>query len=263
MAAWTIVVAAAAARSPALLRAGQPRGVLPPHHLRSASASHAHLRSSPAAMLLVDEVEDIVDDPSLSMSPVKIHDLFNLAATTALTGLTCSSLISSSSWNEPLATLMVLYLAVDSIWLVTQPEIAGSGGEGTSSTSSSGGALTLLSHHVFALVVSVHALTWAPHTHYTCQMTVVEINTLVLMLERQLPDGAPLAPFVNKLFVASWVILRLLWFPYLAAQLALLADYPSEAVHLCCATALFALTVHQLLWTWNFCVPEKRWVPLP
>ena len=133
----------------------------------------------------------------------------------------------------------------------------------TSSTSSSGGALTLLSHHFFALVVSLHALTWAPHTHYTSHMTIVELNTLILMLERQLPNGAASAPLVHKLFVSSWVVLRLLWFPYLATKLAFLGTYPNEAVHLACAASLLALTLHQLVWTWNFCVPEKRWIPLP
>ena len=180
-----------------------------------------------------------------SISPAMVHDRFNLMATTALTGLTCAAHIGESC-NTPLAAVMCTYLVADSVWLIVQPEIAGSGGDGASSTSSSGGAVTLLSHHVFALVVSLHALTWAPHTHYTCDMTVIEINTLILMLERLLPEGAPTARIVHQLFVGSWVLLRLLWFPYLAATLALLGDYPSEAMHVACAASLFALTVHQL-----------------
>lgn len=250
-----LLVAAAAMTGTPLLRSGQLSQVALRTGLRSRDAL---LPRQPPVSMVLD-----VNEASLSMSPVKAHDLFNLLATTALTGLTCASHFSDPSWNEPLAALMCLYLAADSIWLVAQPEIAGSGGEGASSTSSSGGALTLLSHHVFALVVSVHALTWAAHTHYTCEMTVVEVNTLVLMLERQLPEGAPMTSFVHTLFVGSWVLLRLVWFPYLAAQLAFLGDYPSDAIHLACAASLLALTVHQLLWTWNFCVPEEKWVPLP
>ena len=202
-------------------------------------------------------------DAGLSQTPAKLHDVFNLVATTALTGLTCASHLKDSSFNEPLSALMCLYLAVDSIWLIAQPEIADSGGAGASSTSSSGGALTLLSHHAFAFAIASHAFMWDPHTQYTCQMTVVEINTLILMLERQLPNGSPFAPAVHKLFVSSWVLLRLLWFPYFAAQLALLGDYPSELMHMICALSLLALTMHQLVWTWNFCVPKEKWFPLP
>ena len=222
-----------------------------------------HRRSSPSryAMILADGCSTM--DDGCSPSPEMVHDRFNLMSTTALTSLTCAAHFQDPLWNTPLTAVMCLYLAIDSIWLVAQPEIAGSGGEGDSSTSSSGGALTLLSHHLFALIVSLHALTWAPHTHYTCQMTVVEVNTLILMLERQLPDGAAIAPAVHLLFTSSWVLLRVLWFPYLAAKLALLGDYPSEAVHLACAASLLALVVHQLIWTWNFCVPEKWWFPLP
>jgi len=246
-----LVAAAAMSGTPVLRAPGQPSQVA----LRSRVALPP--RQLPVSMAL-----DVGEAP-LSMSPVKAHDLFNLAATTALTGLTCASHFSDPSWNEPLAALMCGYLAADSIWLVAQPEIAGSGGEGASSTTSSGGALTLLSHHAFALVVAAHALTWVAHTHHTCEMTVVEVNTLILMLERQLPEGSPIASFVHMLFVGSWVVLRLLWFPYLAAQLAFLSDYPSDGIHLACAASLLALTVHQLLWTWNFCVPEEKWVPLP
>lgn len=187
------------------------------------------------------------------MSEIEKHDQFNLVATSTLTAMTCVA-YNSEPWNWPLALIMCLYLVVDSIWLVLRPEIAG-GQEG-------GGANTLLSHHGFALLVAMHALTWAPHTHYTCWMTVVEVNTLILMLERRLPVGAPSAPLVHKTFVGSWVVTRLLWFPFLAAKLSMMDSYPSAAVHLTCAGSLLALTALQLVWTWNFCVPPERQIPL-
>ena len=186
-------------------------------------------------------------------SAVRAHDRFNLAATSTLSALTCAAHINEPM-NAILATTMVAYLAADSVWLMLRPEIAGG--------QAGGGAQTLLGHHAAAFLISFHALTWAPHTHYTCWMTVVEINTLILMLEKQLPVGAPTTALVHKAFVGSWVILRMMWFPYLAFQLSFIDTYPSTAVHVACAASLLALTVLQCIWTWNFCVPPERQIPL-
>merc|ERR1712127_631434 len=103
---------------------------------------------------------------------------------------------------------MCAYLVLDSSWLALQPEIAG----GTAG----GGAVTLLVHHLAAGIIALHAATWSLHTPYVCWMSVVEINTLILMLERRLPGGAMVTALMHKLFVGSWVITRLLWFPILA-----------------------------------------------
>jgi len=187
------------------------------------------------------------------MTPAKAHDLFNIVGTSALTALTVASHVVHSSWNLPLAIVLSIYLVLDSIWLALQPEVAG-GTEG-------GGAVTLLGHHVAALAIALHAATWALHTQYTCWMTVVEINTLVLMIERQLADGV-LKAVANKIFIASWVATRLLWFPILSVRFSIMAGYPSLARRLVCAACLAFLTVLQGLWTWNFLVPAERQITL-
>ena len=184
----------------------------------------------------------------------KAHDLFNLVATSAVTTLTFAA-FASEPWNELLAATMCAYLVADSAWIALRPEIAGG--------QSGGGTATLLYHHAAALLVAAHALTWAPHTHYTSWMTIVEINTLVMMIQKQLAPGSPAATVANKAFVGSWVATRCLWFPFLAAKLAVLPDFPSDLVHVCCVASLLSLTVMQLLWTWNFCVPPEKQVPLP
>ena len=187
------------------------------------------------------------------MSPMKAHDLFNLVVTSLLAVGTCAA-STVTAWNAPLAMIMCIYLIADSFWLIVRPEIAGG--------QAGGGAFTLLVHHAAAFVVAFHALSWAPHTPYTCQMTVIEMNTFILMVERQLPAGARVTDVVHKLFVGSWVVTRLLWFPFLAVKLSLLNTYPSLLVQLACAGAMLVLTLQQLVWTWNFCVPAHRQIPL-
>ena len=184
----------------------------------------------------------------------RLHDYFNIVATSAVATLTIAAHAVAPSYNLPLAILMCAYLVLDSIWLALRPEIAG----GTAG----GGALTLLAHHAAALFIAAHAAMWAPHTGYTSYMAVVEINTLILMLERTVARGALVTAVLHKLFVGSWVITRLVWFPILAVHLIGLGNYPSMIVQLVCACCLVALTVLQLVWTWNFCVPPERQIAL-
>ena len=106
-----------------------------------------------------------------------------------------------------------------------------------------GGAGTLLAHHLAAIYISWHAATWAPHTKYTSYMAVVEFNTLLLMLKKCAPGkllrlglglglrlglaltltltGKLLRAVLDKLFLASWLSLRLVWLPPLLSWLCL------------------------------------------
>ena len=202
-----------------------------------------------SSMLAAGEVPRSAPDSDAA----KAHDLFNLAATATVATMTLAAQISEP-WNAHLAATMCAYLVADSVWIALRPEIAGG--------QSGGGATTLLYHHAAALLISVHAFTWAPHTHYTSWMTVVEINTLIMMIQKQLAPGSPAANAANKAFIGSWVATRILWFPYLSLKLASLPDYPSDLVHVACASSMLGLTVLQLLWTWNFCVDESKQVPL-
>ena len=96
-------------------------------------------------------------------------------------------------------------------------------------------------------------------------MSVIEINTLVLMLSRQAKVGT-LVPGSDKVCIATWVLSRLLWFPYLAVRLALLGDYPSMARCLLCSGCVFGLTLLMhvaavCVDTWNFLVAVAKRVP--
>jgi len=224
------------ARSPAhAVRCGGPFVL---KHVRTAGA----IPRSAAVLAAKDHVP-----------PAEAHDNFNIVATSAVATLTAMSHMAQT-WNRPLALTMCAYLVLDSIWLTLQPEVAG----GTAG----GGAITLLGHHLAALIIAVHAATWSLHTPYTCWMSVVEVNTFILMLERRLPGGALVTALMHKLFVGSWVVTRLVWFPMLALRLGAMADYPSLGRRLLCSGCLALLTGLQLVWTWNFCVPPEKQIGL-
>jgi len=193
-----------------------------------------------------------IDEPFWSAA--KAHDYFNMGVCTWMSGLTVAAHLQPAR-NLPLALLMTCYLVADSVWIAVKPEIIG-GTEG-------GGGITLLAHHVMAAVISLHALVWSPHRHYTCWLTVLEVNTLLLMFKKNWPGGALFQKVLDKLFVASWVVTRLIWFPFLAVYLSFIDGYPSLARRVICSAMLSGLTVLQVVWTWNFCVPPEKQFPLP
>lgn len=171
-----------------------------------------------------------------------------------MTALTVAAHVRTA-WNLPLAILMVCYLVMDSIWIALHPNVIG-GVDG-------GGGNTLLVHHAAALLIAVHAATCVLHTPYTCWMSVVEANTLLLMLKKNWTGGPLVQTLLDWLFVASWVVTRLIWFPIIAVYFSIMHGYPSLIRRLVCSCMLAGLTVLQVLWTWNFCVPPARQIPLP
>jgi hypothetical protein len=51
--------------------------------------------------------------------------------------------------------------------------------------------------------------------------------------------------------------------PFLAVYLSFIDGYPSLARRVICSAMLSGLTVLQVVWTWNFCVPPEKQFPLP
>jgi len=183
-------------------------------------------------------------------SAARVHDYFNIAATSVMTTITFAARVNGL-WNLRLAYVMAAYLIFDCVWLGLLPEIVGSG--------ASGGAAMLLSHHFAAIGVAWHAATFPLHTRYTSYMAVVEVNTLLLLLKKHMP-GKQVKAVLDKMFMATWVGLRLVWFPLLLMWLILPGQvYPSLFRRLFCTGCAMWLAALQFLWTWNFLVPvEKR-----
>lgn len=194
-------------------------------------------------------------DAQRVQSAARIHDYFNIAAMSGMSGMAIAARFKGGAvWDLRLACVMGGYLVLDSFFIGLLPETVAADGDGAS-----GGVATLLAHHFAAIVFSWHAATWAPHTKYTSMMAVVEINTLFLMLKNRVP-GKRIVAVLDKLFLGTWLSLRLLWLPALLVWLCLPGQvYPSlfrRALCTGCASWLLSL---QFLWTWNFLVdPSKR-----
>ena len=187
-------------------------------------------------------------------SAERVHDLFNVAFTSSMAALTVSA-FSKPAYNKVLAVIMCIYLVLDGLWLVLDPEGVSGGTDG-------GGARALLGHHALALLVSLHAATHEPHRRYTSWVTVVEINTLILMLKKNITKPAPLNKALNLLFLSTWIISRLIWFPLLSIYIAFLPGYPGLIQQLVVGFAMFGLTALQYIWTYNFFVPPERQIPV-
>jgi hypothetical protein len=188
-------------------------------------------------------------------SAARVHDYFNIVATSVMSGMVIAARFKGGAvWDLRLAFVMGGYLLLDSFFIGLLPEIVAADGDGAS-----GGVATLLAHHFAAIGVSWHAATWAPHTMYTSYMAVVEINTLFLMLKSHVP-GKRVKAALDKIFLATWLSLRLVWLPPLLVWLVLPGQvYPSLFRHIFCAACASWLVALQFLWTWNFLVdPTKR-----
>ena len=175
-----------------------------------------------------------------SWPAARLHDYFNIGSISGLVALTCAALVRRPL-NLPLAYAVFLYTALDTIWVALQPHAV----EEPSS---------IFGHHLMALVVSAHAVTYAPHTHYTSWMSIVEINTLLLMLKRHVP--VHLRSLMDLAFKITWVATRVIWFPILAVYLSLLSTWPTAARRIVCTAGLYGLAILQWAWTLRGEKPE-------
>ena len=175
-----------------------------------------------------------------SLPAARLHDYFNIGSISGLVALTLASHVHRPL-NFPLAIAVFTYTALDTVWVALQPHAV----EEPSS---------ILGHHLMALVVSAHAVTWAPHTHYTSWMSIVEINTLILMLKRHVPTS--FRPFMDLAFKVTWVATRVIWFPILAVYLSLLSTWPTALRRYVCTAGLYGLALLQWAWTLRGEKPE-------
>eukprot|EP00802_Teleaulax_amphioxeia_P008063 Tamp_08071.p1 GENE.Tamp_08071~~Tamp_08071.p1 ORF type:complete len:390 (-),score=36.60 Tamp_08071:1041-2210(-) len=91
-----------------------------------------------------------------------------------------------------------IYILLDSLWIFWQPRIVKSPG-------------MVGAHHVATLLVLLDPLLQPNHRVYTSACLLVEINTLLLLLRRKLSY----AYVVEAPFIATWVLLRNIWYPML------------------------------------------------
>lgn len=184
------------------------------------------------------------------LSDWEVHDYANLAALPPAIILTVAALVSSSSAiRRVLALYMVAYIAFDAIWIAAQPSAVKT-------------PLMLLAHHAVTLLLLLHPLTHELHLKYVPAMTVVEVNTFLLIVRRHAGRNHVL---IEAAFALSWLAIRVVWFPCLAAHLACCAhDWGSAARHAVVSASVIALAALQLHWTIHMMKRNwKRWTKGP
>jgi len=108
--------------------------------------------------------------------------------------------------------VMTTYLLFDMTWIALVPAIAKT-------------PVSVILHHIVTLVVICGGIEHAKHRVLASMALLVEINTVLITLRRKL--GRPLWCEVG--FFATWIGLRLIWFPMLSvAMLASTFGYAEE-----------------------------------
>ena len=200
---------------------------------------------------------------------IRTHDQFNLVALTIISVLdvwylACTTdlrLIGTDELGQDPASYPIflalllfftLYICVDIVWIYLIPASV----HGNQSTA-------VLVHHLVTLVQLVipwlnQNLSW----HFAITL-VVEINTLVLVCRRSVPQHSAAYQVLDLLFYATWIIFRLLLFPLLVLfcyseymRLAARSGYlNSIAVSLVTMTIL---TVMSYKWTYDLIIKQFR-----
>ena len=167
--------------------------------------------------------------------PWRLHDAFNLATLPPAIILVTLALAYRTSFNRPLALYMLVYMLLDALWIGLQPFVVKS-------------PEVLLVHHVGSVLLLLHSLTYAPHLRYAAWMIVVEVNTLLLIARRHFKS---LQTLLNAAFYATWLAIRVVWFPVVAVHLWRLpqGSWPSVLRRVAVCGTVSGLASLQLWWT--------------
>jgi len=153
-----------------------------------------------------------------SSHELRIHDLFNLVALSILCVVDIVYLTLATDWaligseslgshHQHLSNILLvgftLYLLVDLVWVILVPRCVASN------------PLAIIIHHLACLLMTIIPWTEAQFSWHLAINLLVEINTIMLTLRRNVSMGSLTYKVSNALFYASWVLLRLVMFPAL------------------------------------------------
>ena len=200
---------------------------------------------------------------------IRAHDQFNLVALTIISVLdvwylACTTdlhlLGTDDLGRDPvsypiflsLLLLFTLYICVDIVWIYLIPTSV----HGNQSTA-------VMVHHLVTLVQLVvpwlnQNLSW----HFAIGI-VVEINTLVLVCRRSVPQHSAAYQLLDLLFYATWIVFRLLLFPllvlfYYSEYMRLAARYGYLNSTAMCLVTMTVLTIMSYKWTYDLITKQFR-----
>lgn len=138
------------------------------------------------------------------MSAACFHDWTNVVMLSFIFALSLVSLRlgEDSVGHTAVICVTFVYLVADIIWITFQPGMVKT-------------PMSIIAHHLVTLIVMFDTLEIPAHRANASRALLVEINTVLLTLRRLL--GHPLWCEIG--FYASWVLVRLIWFPLLGGAL--------------------------------------------
>jgi hypothetical protein len=129
------------------------------------------------------------------------HDRFNLYAVTPLVILTLASYTSTSQLtHEVLSYATLTYVVCDILYNLAVPQCQPNLTRWA----------TIMLHHVVTVWLVLHPCLHRENADMTAGATIVEINTLILTVNRNLKWKS-----LTYAFYFTWVTMRLIWYPYL------------------------------------------------
>lgn len=153
---------------------------------------------------------------------VKHHDVFNLIVLPVICGIDISYLCMATGWSNfgtgklglehrYLSYILLgsfsIYLVVDLIWVTLIPK------------SVVRNPVAIIGHHLMCLLLLLIPWIDIQLSWYMAANVLVEVNTVLFTLRRNLQMRSFSHHIVNILFYVTWVLLRLVMFPSLVVLL--------------------------------------------
>ena len=168
-----------------------------------------------------------------------LHDAWNLGALGGIAvwtlGLLWTGDVSWAYWHT-----VVAYLACDFVWIAAFPR-------------SVKAPVSVLVHHLVTLILLMVPYTYPRFFKYAVADLVIEGNTWLLIARRRIPRSMPRTRAVcTAAFFSSWVLIRLVWYPYLLFVFAYVERVRSAAV------LQLAICGMQVVWSWSLFKPKTK-----
>lgn len=145
-----------------------------------------------------------------------VHDIFNIISMAAILMLDFVYLYRCTNWQQVGTNLLgaeqrplfntlwfvfMSYMVIDTVWVALFPRCAPAG------------AVSIIAHHVITIVyIMIPYLIPQMHWHMGIVL-LVEINTLLLTLRRNVPPKSLIHHLLHVFFLVSWGALRVVIFP--------------------------------------------------
>jgi hypothetical protein len=147
-----------------------------------------------------------------------LHDLYNILCVAVVVILDSYYLFKSTDWDligtnmlgetiRPMFDFMwyffAVYMVIDTLWVYSMPHVAAAG------------ATPIIIHHILTLIYIMVPF-YIPQFHWhTGVVLLVETNTFLLTLRRNVVAESLLFQIINILFLITWILMRLVLFPCL------------------------------------------------